>query len=224
MKIISYSLWGNNLKYCVGAIKNAQLALELFPEWICRFYIANDVPSSIIEKLSNFSNVEIVYTNKPGSWQDMFLRFQPACEEDVEIFISRDCDSRLSNREKIVLDLWEKSDKGFLLLGAHFWHSLPIMGGGWGMKRGALPEFKALMGEWQKGNAYQCDQDFLNKEIWPRIYKNYLLFHSHYHLMWGGRPWPEYPPDNIVFFGQVFDENDNTVKEHLDAYYSNPPK
>ena len=40
-KIISFSLWGDKPQYVVGAIKNAELAKEIFPEWKCRFYIDN---------------------------------------------------------------------------------------------------------------------------------------------------------------------------------------
>ena len=34
-KIISFSLWGDILTYTQGAIKNVELAKEVFPDWIC---------------------------------------------------------------------------------------------------------------------------------------------------------------------------------------------
>lgn len=37
-KIIAFSLWGDNPKYTVGAIKNAKLTSEIYPGWISRFY------------------------------------------------------------------------------------------------------------------------------------------------------------------------------------------
>ena len=66
MKIISFSLWGRDPKYTVGAIKNAELAKEIYPGWICRFYCANDVPNPIIFQLEDMDNVEVVQTNKSG--------------------------------------------------------------------------------------------------------------------------------------------------------------
>ena len=42
-KIISYSLWGNDPKYCVGAVKNALLRGKIYPNWISRFYVHKDV-------------------------------------------------------------------------------------------------------------------------------------------------------------------------------------
>ncbi len=34
-RVISYSLWGDNPKYTIGAIKNAELALTYYPDFEC---------------------------------------------------------------------------------------------------------------------------------------------------------------------------------------------
>ncbi len=61
MKVISFSLWGSNDKYCLGAIYNAVIAKEIYQGWICRFYVDIDtVPTHIISTLKNMDNVEIV--------------------------------------------------------------------------------------------------------------------------------------------------------------------
>ena len=52
MKIIAFSLWGDDPKYTFGAIKNASIAEELFPDWICRFYVGKSVPQSIPSQLT----------------------------------------------------------------------------------------------------------------------------------------------------------------------------
>ncbi len=43
MKIISFSLWGQNPKYLTGAIRNAVLVKQIYPDWVCRFYVDNKV-------------------------------------------------------------------------------------------------------------------------------------------------------------------------------------
>ena len=49
-RVISFSLWGDNPTYTIGAIKNADLALRFYPEFECWFYIHKDsVPNNIIE-------------------------------------------------------------------------------------------------------------------------------------------------------------------------------
>ena len=67
-KIISFSLWGNKLKYIIGALKNAELAKEIYPGWLCRFYVANSVPKTIVRKLKDMDNVEVVEKDSSGDW------------------------------------------------------------------------------------------------------------------------------------------------------------
>ena len=52
-KIISYSLWGDNPKYCVGAIKNAHQRQNFYPDWISRFYVHEDVSKKYVEELNS---------------------------------------------------------------------------------------------------------------------------------------------------------------------------
>ena len=74
--IISYSLWGNTPMYTIGAIRNAEQAREMYPDWICRFYVGDDVSKHIVSKLQSFDNTEvIVMQHKENDWQGMFWRF-----------------------------------------------------------------------------------------------------------------------------------------------------
>ena len=40
-----------NPTYTIGAIRNAEIAKELFPDWKCIFYCFSSVPFEIIQKL-----------------------------------------------------------------------------------------------------------------------------------------------------------------------------
>ena len=126
-KIISFSLWGNNPKYTIGAIKNAELSKIIYPDWICRFYCGKSVPLDIIEKLKSYDNVEVIEMDEYGDWNGMFWRFY-ACE-DADVMISRDTDSRLSFREKSAVDEWMNSDKDFHIMRDHPYHNALILGG-----------------------------------------------------------------------------------------------
>ena len=88
MKIISFCLWGDNPKYTEGAIKNAQLASEIYPGWKCRFYVGQSVPSIVLMRLEMNENTEVVRMPEFGNWKSMYWRFWPAGEEDVEVMIS----------------------------------------------------------------------------------------------------------------------------------------
>lgn len=202
-KIISFCLWGDNKKYTIGAIRNAQLLKTIYPGWIARFYCGTSVPKYILEELSHADNCEVVLMNEPGDWKGMFWRFYPASESDVEVMLSRDCDSRLSMREKLVVDEWLKSDKNFLSLKDHPYHTISILGGMWGCKYPILKDMKELIGQYTKGNFYQVDQNFLTEKIYPIVKDDMMIFDEFY----GGLKYNSQRID-YEFVGDSFDEND----------------
>jgi hypothetical protein len=210
MKLITFSLWGYDLKYLRGAIKNAELAKEIYPGWLCRFYIGANTPYGIIHGLKQLDNVQVVEKNEIGDWRGMFWRFEPASEEGVEVMISRDTDSRLSLREKAAVDEWMASDKGFHIMRDHPHHRFPVLGGMWGAKAGTVPNMKELIDNWDQKNAYGTDYEFFAGRIMPLIVEN-TLAHDEF---FGGQPFPT-PREGDEFVGQIFDENENTVQEHI---------
>ena len=50
-RVISFGLYGTLPKYTKGAIRNVELSKIYFPGWVCRFYVASDVPKDIISQL-----------------------------------------------------------------------------------------------------------------------------------------------------------------------------
>jgi protein O-GlcNAc transferase len=174
VKLISFCLWGSNPKYTVGAIKNAELAKEIYPDWKCRFYCSEDVSNMILFNLEVYDNVEIIQVPSQGDWTSMFWRFAPASEEDVEVMISRDTDSRLNLREKAAVDEWLAGDKGFHIMRDHPAHGFPILGGMWGAKKNTIPEMKKLMQQFPQQNTYGTDYQFF-ASIGDKIRGNVLV-------------------------------------------------
>lgn len=211
-KIISFSLWGDNPKYTIGAIKNAELSKTIYPNWICRFYCGRSVPSDIIEKLKSYDNVEVIEMNEDGDWNGMFWRFY-ACE-DADIMISRDTDSRLSVREKSAVDEWINSDKDFHIMRDHPYHNALILGGMWGVRNGLLKDITTIINEYYKGNFWQVDQNFLKEKIYPLI-KNNSFIHDEYMNFESWKTLFPVKRNNKEFVGDVFDEND---VRHPDYY------
>ena len=151
-KIISFSLWGDNPTYTQGAIRNAELAKEIYPDWVCRYYIGRSTPQQTIDTLSSFDNTEVIVMDVDGDWTGMFWRFYPAGEQDVDVVIIRDCDSRLNNREKEAVNEWLNSDKGFHIMRDHPYHKTEILGGMWGSKKGVTPNIKQQIESYIKGD------------------------------------------------------------------------
>jgi hypothetical protein len=164
-KVISFSLWGDNPKYTIGAIKNAELIDTIYPGWIGRFYCGKSVPIDIIEILKTYTNVEVIEMEENGDWSGMFWRFY-ACE-DSDVMISRDTDSRLNLREKNAVDEWLNSDKDFHIMRDHPYHNALILGGMWGVRNGILKNIVDLIKNYNKGDFWQVDQNFLREQICP---------------------------------------------------------
>tara|TARA_R110000851_G_scaffold323724_2_gene490618 strand:- start:478 stop:1140 length:663 start_codon:yes stop_codon:yes gene_type:complete len=219
LKIISFSLWGHDLKYLVGAKKNADLIDKIYPGWIGRFYVAETIPYSILADLQSRENCQVVIRPGLGDWRSMFWRFEPAGEKDVDIMISRDTDSRISLREKEAVNEWIDSEKGFHIMRDHPWHKFPVLGGMWGVKKDAIPDMKDLINNFEQEDKYGTDYEFFASLMTNRI-KDDCIIHDEF---FGGQQFPT-RRQNYEFVGQVFDEKENTVEEHtivLKKYYEN---
>ena len=98
-KLITYSLYGDNPKYCKGAVKNAQLVSKVFPGWQARYYTdMGTVPEHYLRALRTAgADIYPVDMARFGN-QSMFWRFWAAADADVERFISRDARQRRKKR------------------------------------------------------------------------------------------------------------------------------
>lgn len=216
-KIISFSLWGNDEKYTIGAIENAKLAMQIYPEWICRYYTGQStlrMAPEVVKELKSFPNTEIIIMSDEGDWTGMFWRFTACSDADVEYILCRDCDSRISLREKGAVLEWMKSGKAFHIMKDHPWHKgLVILGGLWGARADSLRDMNSLIHSYDKMmNAYNADQEFLAKMVYPRI-KDDCLIHDEFN---GGRKFPSRRWKN-EFVGQVFDPDNIRTGEHKQA-------
>lgn len=180
-KIISYSLWGDNPKYINGAIENIKNRDIFYKGWICRFYIHIAVPQNYINLISSFNDCEVIIKNeeigKKREENGMFWRFEVMKDPEIERFIIRDTDSRLTQREKNCVIDWERSCLPFHIIRDHQYHTTKIMGGMWGATRAfmdkinydkLIEEFKTL----KFNNIYAMDQEFLARMIYPLIKDN----------------------------------------------------
>ena len=222
-KVISFSLWGKDPKYCIGAVRNAELAADIYPDWRCIFQLDALVPVVVWDALSEMEHVDVIRRIDPqtngmakGDWRGMFWRFEYVNAQNVDVMISRDCDSRLTNREAVAVEEWLESGKGFHIMRDHPWHGSSMLGGMWGCRSGALPEFNQLMAEWHHEDRWQTDQDFLNQAIYPRIANDAMIHASFFRMEPHAKDFPV-PRRGTEFVGQVFDENEATVSEHIQA-------
>jgi hypothetical protein len=213
MKLITFSLWGQNPKYLVGALKNAKLAKEIYPDWVCRFYVGQSVPNPVIYQLEEMDNVQVVQRPEFGDWRGMYWRFEAASESSLEAMISRDTDSRLNHREKAAVEAWLASEKGFHIMRDHPQHKFPVLGGMWGIKGGVLPEMSALIEAFAQQNAYGTDYKFFAEAVLPILDESTIMIHDEF---FDKVPFPT-ERSGLEFVGEVFDENDKNVAAHTEV-------
>jgi hypothetical protein len=212
-KIISFSLYGTEPKYLIGALCNAELANILFPRWICRFYCGTSVPEETINKLKKYENCEVIIMEENNKFSYMMWRFIPIDESDVEVMIVRDCDSRLSNREKRLVEIFLDSDKLFHSIRDEGNHT-DVMGGMWGMKKNSrLEKMIDLVENWKGGLGYNSDQLFIRQILVPK-FNDSIMIHCSTYL----KNFPEDLKQSYPHIGMVFPA-DNYGKPYNYIHY-----
>lgn len=174
MNAVAFSLYGDNPKYCEGAIANAWLMPQVYPKWQMHVWVDGaTVPALVMGRLKSLG--AFIHLLDPAIPSKMIQRFLVHDLPDVERYISRDCDSRVSRREKWCVDDWIRA--GTLLHTIHdhpyHVHCAPIMGGLWGFWKAAdkhpfSMRQMILDSHVAKESRWGSDQLFLEEELWPR--------------------------------------------------------
>jgi len=203
-------LYGNQEIYLKGAVENCILAPLHFPGWKPMFFIDEEVPTEIINRLLGLG-ANIHMGSSEISHNKMTWRYSAVSLDDAEIVIFRDADSRLSQRESVAVAEWVESEKAVHIMRDHPLHSQRIMGGMWGIK----PEFSVgeiqevldiqLTSEWGR------DQDALAQFVYSRHAQNSIIHDSYFRRELHARPFPT-KRVNGEFVGERFDQ-DNKPEE-----------
>jgi hypothetical protein len=199
-KVISLSVWGTNNRYRIGALKNIELAYDLYPDWEIYLYTDN---SEWVHNNDRIKIIELKEAELPG-W---FWRFLPYFEINGYV-ISRDADSRFSEREVRAVKEWLLSGKKFSIIKDHVRHfDFPILAGMWGAKAPLNIEILNRINEYKHLNHYLIDQEFLAKEIWP-VAQNDVIVHD---ILSTG--WLKETRDAVgsYFIGQGYDEYERPI-------------
>jgi len=217
MKVISFSLWGTGSQYLIGALKNADLALNLYPDFECWFYIHRPtVPQEIISQLSVKPNVKIfirdgdLNTSKPMMW-----RFEAIDNPDVEIMMSRDTDTRILSREVLAVREWINSDKLFHIMRDHPHHGNNIMGGMFGIKKGCVVNWGNLINECVQQGQRDYDQNFLANIIYPLVIDNSMIHATFHRNESHAKPFPIPYDSEFKFVGEYVYADDSRSNYHI---------
>lgn len=192
-KLISFSLYGAEARYCEGAVLNVEAARAIYPGFICRFYIDEQVPDHVRARLQA-SGAELVPMGVAGAratGQDavelpgMMWRFLALDDPEAEIVLMRDADSLISERERIFVETWLASGLDFHVVRDWYTHSELILAGTFAARAGRLPPIQAeieLFIEKRRRLALESrwvDQIALRERLWPAV-RDRTLTHDRY--------------------------------------------
>jgi len=195
-KVVVYSLFSPTSEsdeadfpyFLEGLLQNAKDARLYYPDWIVRVYVIG-LDEKTEEMLQTAPNVEVVRCNDnspltTSASRKMMTRFLAIDDKQVLYALFRDADSRLGPRELFAVNEWISSGLGFHVMRDHSQHSVPVLGGMFGTKRGVIKKsverliwdaiasnpggLKGVRGE---------DQSFLRSYVWD-LTKSACLAHD----------------------------------------------
>lgn len=221
-KLISFCVFGNKPMYDVGAIRNAELAKLIYPGWIPRFHVPYGYDESLIKRLTDL-NCEIRFCDDWTFGLNPLWRILAYFDKDVDLFISRECDGRLTTREALVVDQFVKSDCDFHIIYDHTAH-IPreISAGMFGMKSSCvIPDLQESLNSYVNGgyleyvsqmyreNFYGADEIFLKHFVFSYVFSKSMI---HCDTLKYGKEIPlPHLEDRSMFIGNKFDENETAM-------------
>ena len=146
----------------------------------------------------------------------MMWRFTAIDYPEVEVMFCRDCDSRLSEREKSINDSWLNEHTSFMTIKDHpECHLGPAMYGGmWAMRKIANFNMTSRIESWLNTTTpatqqiWGADQNFLAEHIYPIAQKS-LSYYDDYNVNQSATCQKiTHPRKNWHFIGEIFDENE----------------
>jgi hypothetical protein len=212
-QLIAYSLYGNQERYTIGAIKNAILATRHFKGYTLRFYTGASVPESIKQTLRLFPHVQLVDEYGPEDHTAKLWRFQALADQDFDVVLSRDADARLTHRERIAHEEFLASGLDFHIMKDHpTGHNYQISAGMFAARTWAIPSDLTAP---EAQNYYTQDQDWLAAYIWPLIKDSALIHDESYQTPTEGhskrRPFPIGKKATLHHIGAALEADDRFV-------------
>ena len=135
----SFSLYSSSRAnfnaYAKGAYENYLTIKNNYPTFRCIFYIDKNTTENEWVKKLILTDSKIIYKDNNYKNQKAVLwRFQPLIEGHFDICFFRDCDSRITKREDILIKKFIESEKNYHVI-RDYPHKNKILAGMWGVKK-----------------------------------------------------------------------------------------
>ena len=203
LKVISFSLWGDQPRYLRGALHNATRAHLVYPDFHCRFHVDRSVPADLLDALDGEGAELVIGEGHPPTRERLTRRFLVADDPHVALYLVRDCDSLVNAREAAAVGLWLAGDQPFHVMRDWWTHTDPMLAGMWGGRGGVLPPLAPLIAGYKSGllETPSWDQWWLRDLVWPSI-RTHALVHDRFFASEGAQPFPGLAPPGNLHVGQ----------------------
>jgi hypothetical protein len=208
--IIAFSLFGGDPKYCETAVLNVQEQPDIYPDWVCQFYVDASVPEHVIYRLQAGGAQIVRVEGTALQWPGPMWRFLALDDPQAHRILFRDADSVISRREAGAVAQWITSGKWFHMMRDWGSHTELMMAGLWGTVAGSLPPLDKLMERFMSApleSRHFADQYFLRQYVWPYARMSLMQHDSVFGFM-DGVPFPDgaRPKDksHIVSYSEDF--------------------
>ena len=202
----------NYKKYLEGFEENFNLAQKYYPDWQIYLYHNENLDISIFDPFKKNGKLETkLITN--NSINAMQWRFLPNDDKDVELFIVRDIDSRITKREQVSVLEWVESGKILHIMRDHPHHQYSILGGMWGMRNQLDLNMEKSCEEYNTSRNYNpsvdwCDKwwdmNFLRDIVYPKyIDSSYINSETGYGAEGWNKVFTE-PREDRKFVGEIY--------------------
>jgi hypothetical protein len=204
--IIAFSLFGDNSRYCEPAVLNVQEQPNVYPCWVCRFYVDRSVPENVLSRLRAGGAQIVSVGGSALQWPGPMWRLLALDDRQAHRILFRDADSVISQREAHAVEQWVASGKRFHMIRDWGAYTALMMAGLWGVVAGSLPPLEQLMLRFMNApfpSRYFADQDFLQRYVWPYA-RTSLMQHDSVFGFMDAVPFPdgERPEDFHVGYGE----------------------
>lgn len=238
---MSFTLFGKDEMYQVGAIRNAEIWRQSEFDVDTIFYVGSSVPDATLTRLNDLG-AKIEFIDGPEDQTATFWRYG-ALALDYDYMLFRDVDSRPFEREFAAIREWLPERFDFHVIRDHPFHGVPILAGLFGVKRDLIgvvrdrlpmeiPEdfYKTVVRacnhvqvNYSSNDFYQVDQWWLRLNVYP-VLRNKIMAHDEFfgfeRHRWR-RILPDRPEDN-AFCGEGFNELDEPRfpdhRAHIDTW------
>ena len=225
VNVFSYCIHGAHDKYCLGLIKNLEQIAIFYPDFETHIAVGNDVPDHYIQKYRAFKNTKLTIHSDITGGRLMSYRFFPIDNPDVDIMMSRDADSRLTERDRWCIDQFLQSDYTIFTIRDHYYHCTQLMGGQWGMRRIHGFSMQSAYDIFKRSCAHidgmQNDQDFIREYIYNIYNTQCVAYNTSSHTYPGETALPISIPrkDIYDFCGNVILFKNDPITGELVEYF-----